>query len=160
MISQQRAPVEVTAGGLHHYLCQCHGSSCCACKGGTSVNVLPRSGIAVWTCGVVSLSCPDTGERLNSKCWVSGMPRSSKPPGQEGRKCRFYQASSVCFLVCVGRLSGSSRTHFQPERQPVNKEFMCSQVNETVKQQSSICSTLYNKTATSMHVKKRCCTDQ
>ncbi|KAG7495899.1 hypothetical protein JOB18_007688 [Solea senegalensis] len=38
---------------------QCHGSSCCACGDGTSVNALPRSGIAVGTYGAASLSCPD-----------------------------------------------------------------------------------------------------
>lgn len=54
-------------GGLHHYLSQCHGSSCRACGGGTSVNVLPRSSIAVGTYGVVSLSCSDTSRPLNSR---------------------------------------------------------------------------------------------
>lgn len=137
MISHKLWP-EWLQGSLHHYLSQCHGSSCCACKGGTSVNVLPRSGIAVGTYGVESLSCPDTGERLNSKCWVSGMPRSSEPPGQLGKEVEILPGTKcalcecVCARVCGTQLRdsvGVQELNFSQRGNQWPANFMCSQDN-------------------------------
>lgn len=69
----------------HAHLCRCHGSSCCACQGGTSVNMSPQSSIAVGTHirgGEPVIS--DTGQwcKPNSKCWMRGIQRSNKPMGQ------------------------------------------------------------------------------
>lgn len=52
------------------YLCRCHGSSCCACQGGISVNMSPQSSVAVGTHTrggepVVS----DTGQRRKPNSW-------------------------------------------------------------------------------------------
>lgn len=93
------------------YIITCLGATAhhavLVCKGGTSVNVLPPSRIAVGTYGPAGLSCPDTAEQLNSQCWVSEMPRSSKPPpyrppGAIREGSGDSSVDCVCFSVCVG----------------------------------------------------------
>lgn len=84
---------------LHHYLSQCHGSSCCARRGGTSANVLPRSGIAVGTYGAVSLSCSDTSKQLRSK-WVECQGPVS--PGEIREGSRDSTSNQLCvFFLCL-----------------------------------------------------------
>lgn len=50
---------------------------------------------------MVSLSCPDTGEQLNLKCRVRGMPRSSKPLGAIRKGRGDLTGEQVCVFVCV-----------------------------------------------------------
>lgn len=80
MMPESLEPGEKTAGqrAVRAHLRRCHGSSCCACQGGTSVNMSPQSGITVATHSrggepVIS----DTGQRCqpNSRCWMPGMQK-------------------------------------------------------------------------------------
>lgn len=78
--ARERDSRTATPGKLavRRYLCLCHGSSCCACQGGISVNMLPQSSIIVgihMQGGEPVIS--DTGQRCkpNSWCWVWGMQK-------------------------------------------------------------------------------------
>lgn len=98
------------------YLCRCHGSSCCACQGGISVNMSPQSSIAVGThTRGGEPVVPDTGQRHkpNSWCWVWGMQRSNKPMGQLERDVQvppWRQRVFLCgFLKVIRKMKCTQR---------------------------------------------------